>query len=154
MNLFQRLEKWGDNHHPKWLDAIRIVLGIFLFLKGVEFINNMEKLAEIISTSGFLGSISTGILAHYVVFAHIVGGILIIFGLLTRVACIIQIPILLGAIIFVNLGGGIFKPHAELWMAILTLLLLVFFLIEGSGPISIDEYMKKHPEKKGGIMNT
>ena len=149
MNFFQRLEKWGDTHHPKWLDAIRIVLGIFLFLKGIEFINNMDNLSNVIESSGFLGSISTGILAHYVVFAHIVGGILIAFGLLTRVACIIQIPILLGAIIFINSSGGILKPHAELWMSLLVLLLLFFFLVEGSGPISIDEYMRTHPEKKG-----
>ena len=149
MNFFQRLEKWGDTHHPKWLDAIRIVLGIFLFLKGIEFINNMDNLSNVIDSSGFLGSISTGILAHYVVFAHIVGGILIAFGLLTRVACIIQIPILLGAIIFINSSGGLLKPHAELWMSLLVLLLLFFFLVEGSGPISIDEYMRTHPEKKG-----
>ena len=149
MNFFQRLEKWGDAHHPKWLDAIRIVLGIFLFLKGIEFINNMDNLSNVIDSSGFLGSISTGILAHYVVFAHIVGGILIAFGLLTRVACIIQIPILLGAIIFINSSGGLLKPHAELWMSLLVLLLLFFFLVEGSGPISIDEYMRTHPEKKG-----
>jgi putative oxidoreductase len=147
MNFFQRLEKWGDAHHPKWLDAIRIVLGIFLFLKGLEFVNNMEALTNVINNSGFLGSISAGILAHYVVFAHIVGGILISFGLLTRFACLIQIPILLGAIIFVNASGGIFKPHAELWISILTFLLLAFFFVEGSGPISIDEYMRKHPEK-------
>lgn len=149
MNFFQRLEKWGDTHHPKWLDAIRIVLGIFLFLKGIEFVNNMDNLTDVINTSGFLGSISTGILAHYVVFAHIVGGLLIAFGLLTRVACIIQIPILLGAIIFINASGGLLKPHAELWMSLLILILLVFFLVEGSGPISIDQYMRTHPEKKG-----
>jgi uncharacterized membrane protein YphA (DoxX/SURF4 family) len=147
MNFFQRLEKWGDAHHPKWLDAIRIVLGIFLFLKGLEFVNNMEALTNVINNSGFLGSISAGILAHYVVFAHIVGGILIAFGLLTRLACLLQIPILLGAIIFINSSGGIFRPHAELWVSILTFLLLAFFFVEGSGPISIDEYMRKHPEK-------
>lgn len=147
MNFFQRLEKWGDAHHPKWLDAIRIVLGIFLFLKGLEFVNNMEALTNVINNSGFLGSISAGILAHYIVFAHIVGGILISFGLLTRLACLIQLPILLGAIIFVNSSGGIFKPLAELWISVLVFLLLGFFFVEGSGPISIDEYMRKHPEK-------
>jgi uncharacterized membrane protein YphA (DoxX/SURF4 family) len=153
MNVFHKLEKWGDAHHPKWLDLIRIVLGIFLMLKGFEFVNNMETLSGIISGSGFLGGAAATIIAHYVVFAHIVGGILIIFGLLTRFACLIQIPILLGAIIFVNSSGGIFEPYTERWMSILVLLLTGFFLIEGSGPLSVDEYMLKHPEKKGGIMN-
>ncbi len=152
MNFIQRLEKWGDTHHPKWLDFIRIVLGIFLFLKGLEFVNNMDRLTSLINSNGFMAAMSTGVLAHYVVFAHIIGGILISFGLLTRFACVMQIPILLGALFFANANGGLFTPFTEIWMTILVLLLLGFFLIEGSGPISIDEYMKNHTEKEGGIL--
>jgi uncharacterized membrane protein YphA (DoxX/SURF4 family) len=148
MNIIQKLEHWGDAHHPKWLDIIRIFLGIFLFLKGLDFINNMDALSDMMSKSGFLSSVSFGLLAHYVVFAHLVGGLLIVFGLLTRIACFIQIPILLGALIFINSSGGVFKPYAELWLSLLCLFLLVFFLIEGSGPISIDEYLRRHPDKR------
>ena len=43
MNLVQRLEQWGDRHHPKWMDFLRIALGIFLCLKGVEFATNMSS---------------------------------------------------------------------------------------------------------------
>ncbi len=153
MNIIQRLEKWGDTHHPKWLDFIRIVLGIFLFLKGLEFVNNMDKLTSIVSSNSFLAAMSTGVLAHYIVFAHIIGGILIAFGLLTRFACLIQIPVLLGALIFINIrGGGILTPFTEIWMTIIVLLLLGFFLVEGSGPISVDNYMDKHTEKDGGVL--
>ena len=60
MNLINRLERWGDAHHPKWLDVIRIVLGIFLILKGMEYVKNMDQLGAIISNSGFLGALSTG----------------------------------------------------------------------------------------------
>ena len=148
MNIIQRLEHWGDTHHPKWLDIIRIFLGIFLFLKGLDFINNMDVLTDIMSRSQFLGSLSLGLLAHFVVFAHIVGGLLIAFGLLTRIACLVQIPILLGALIFINSSAGILKPYAELWLSLLCLFLLVFFLIEGSGPISIDQYLRNHPDKR------
>lgn len=148
MNLLQSIERWGDAHHPKWLDFIRILLGIFLFLKGVEFINNMDRLIILMEKSEFLGSISLGILAHYIVFAHLVGGALIVFGLLTRIAALVQIPILLGAIFLVNSSMGIFAPHAELWMSILVLGLLIFFLVAGSGPISVDDWMKKQPEKR------
>lgn len=148
MNILHSIERWGDAHHPKWLDFIRILLGIFLFLKGVEFINNMERLTALMERSEFLGSISLGILAHYIVFAHLVGGALIAFGLLTRMAALIQIPILLGAILFINSDLGIFTPHAELWMSILILGMLIFFLVAGSGPISVDEWMKKQPQKR------
>jgi uncharacterized membrane protein YphA (DoxX/SURF4 family) len=153
MNLINRLERWGDAHHPKWLDMIRIVLGIFLILKGIEYVNNMDQLGAIISASGFLGALSTGLIAHYVVFAHIVGGLLIAFGLLTRLACLVQLPILLGALIFINSAGSIYQPYTERWMSILVFLLLALFMVEGSGPISIDDYMDKHPEKKNSMLN-
>jgi hypothetical protein len=35
----------------------------------------------------------------------------------------------------------------DLWLSIIILFLLVFFLVEGSVPWSVDEYMRKHPEK-------
>lgn len=98
MNLLYSIEKWGDTHHPKWLDFIRMLLGIFLFIRGVLFINNMDQLSALMTKSEFLGSMSLGVLAHYVVFAHIVGGALVPFGLLTRLACLVQIPVLLGAV--------------------------------------------------------
>lgn len=148
MNLFHRLEKWGDAHHPKWLDVVRIVLGLFLFLKGLEFVNNMDAFSQLMSRTGFLASLSTGMAAHIIIFAHIIGGILVAVGLLTRFACLIQIPVLLGAIIFINAPEGILKPHSELWFSIIVLLLLCFFLIEGSGPISIDEAIRRSPESK------
>ncbi len=28
MNFLQRLENWGTNHHPKWMNIVRIALGI------------------------------------------------------------------------------------------------------------------------------
>ena len=37
MNNLQRLEHWGEAHHPKYMDILRMALGIFLILKGVEF---------------------------------------------------------------------------------------------------------------------
>jgi uncharacterized membrane protein YphA (DoxX/SURF4 family) len=148
MNFVQRMEKWGDAHHPKWIDFIRIVLGIILTLKGVQFINNMQPLVGLIAESGFLGSLSAGLLAHYVVFAHLLGGLMVAFGLLTRFACLVQIPVLLGAIIFINISGDIFQPHSELWLSVLILILLVFFVVEGSGKLSVDEWMRRNPDER------
>lgn len=148
MNLLHSMERWGDTHHPKWLDFIRILLGIFLFIRGVEFINNMDQLSALMSKSQFLGNISLGILAHYVVFAHIVGGALIAFGLLTRLACLVQIPILLGAVFLVNWDAGLLSPNEGLWLSIIVLALLVFFLVSGSGPISADAQMRRQSERK------
>lgn len=148
MNLVQRIEKWGDTHHPKWIDFIRITLGLVLIMKGFQYINNMTELTNTIGKAAFINTFSVSMASHYVVFAHLIGGALIMVGLLTRFGCLIQIPILLGAIIFVNIAGGLFQVQSELWFSVLILILIVFFAIEGSGPISIDVWMERNSDER------
>jgi putative oxidoreductase len=136
MNMIQRVEHWGDRHHPKWVDIIRIGLGLFLCYKGIEFLGDMSGKLGLIHTTMSFGPFTLMMIGNYIAFAHLLGGFLLILGLLTRFACLLQIPILLGAIIFVNSSGSIFKPFSELFLSILVLLLLVYFLIVGNGPWS------------------
>jgi len=44
----------------------------------------------------------------YLIIAHGVGGILLLLGILVRWAALVNIPIMLGALIFVHLGQGFF----------------------------------------------
>lgn len=143
MNLVQRLEYWGDHHHPKWLDIIRIGLGIFLCYKGIEFLGNMSIMLNLLTSKLSFGSFTVVMLSNYIAFAHLLGGFLLVLGLLTRFACLIQIPILLGAIFFINSSGNILKPFSELSLSILVLLLLIYFLIAGNGPWSFDKMAAK-----------
>jgi len=136
MNVIQRLEHWGDTHHPKWLDIIRIVLGLFLCYKGIDFLANMGAMNNLLSNKMSFGSFTTMLLVNFIAFAHLLGGFLLVLGLLTRFACILQIPILIGAIVLINSSGDVFKPFSELTLSILILLLLIFFLIVGNGPWS------------------
>ena len=69
MNLIHKIEKWGDSHHPKFLDIIRIALGVFLFLKGLGFMDNTANLkSHYRKPNGyhrFPGSVNgTGLLCH------------------------------------------------------------------------------------------
>ncbi len=147
MNYVQRLEHWGDRHHPKWLDLLRIALGIFLCLRGVEFGTNMGMVMSLMSGSMPFSSFVMVLIGHYIVFAHIMGGFFLALGLLTRVACLIQIPILLGAIIFVHGSSDMMRPFSEVFLSVLVLILLVYFLIIGSGPWSLDEVIDKNTKK-------
>lgn len=147
MNILKKLEVYGDTHHPKWLDLVRIVLGIILFVKGINFISDTEALMVLLEESRFW--LTGYYLVHYIVIAHLAGGLLITVGLLTRVAIIFQIPILLGAVIFINFPHGQVTTGAELELSILVLVLLVFFLIFGSGPISVDNMLSKR--KKSSV---
>ncbi|UEG48774.1 DoxX family protein [Ferruginibacter lapsinanis] len=143
MNLLQKFEYWGDRHHPKWLDVIRIALGIFLCYKGIDYLRNTSELIGLMTNRSPFGSFLIILLAHYVTFAHILGGFLLIIGFLTRLACLIQIPILLGAIILVNITQDVTRPYSDLFLSIIILLLLIYFLIVGNGPWGI-----KLPDEK------
>jgi uncharacterized membrane protein YphA (DoxX/SURF4 family) len=137
MNLLHRLEYWGDRHHPKWLDIIRIALGVFLCYKGIDFLQNMGTLLSRMSAGLPFSSFVYVLAGHYAVFAHILGGIFLALGVYTRLACIIQIPVLLGAIIFLNTSPDMLRPYSELFLSIIVLLLLIYFLIVGNGPWSV-----------------
>jgi putative oxidoreductase len=137
MTLLQRIGHWGDTHHPRWMDIVRIALGAFLVYKGIEFLQNMTTMTSLLSENLSFSSFALLLIGHYVVSAHILGGLLMVGGILTRFACLIQIPVLLGAVILVNPSAdNIWKPFSEWYLAVLVLLLLIYFLVAGNGPWS------------------
>jgi uncharacterized membrane protein YphA (DoxX/SURF4 family) len=148
MSFIQKVEHWGDAHQSKWLDILRMILGALLFFKAIEFINNMEDLSALMGRSHFLASISLGSMGHYIIMIQLVGGFLVATGCLTRIACLLQIPILLGAVIFVNAPAGIVPTDSNWWLSFAILLGLVFFLIVGGGPWSADRLLVNHPMKR------
>lgn len=141
MNYLQRVEFWGDHHHPKWLDLLRIALGVFLCFKGIEFANNMNAVEDMMSRKVPFSSFMLILLSHYILFAHIMGGFLLAVGLLTRFACIVQIPVLIGAIIFIN--ASMLRPFSEIFLSLLILMMLVYFLVIGGGPWSLDRVIDR-----------
>lgn len=142
MNYIERIERWGETHRPKWVDFVRIALGIFLLLKGVEFATHMNRLMLMIGDLPF-GNFMMTIVGQVVLFAHIIGGFFIATGLLTRLASLLQIPILIAAV-FTNL----FNQFSELSLSILVLALLVYFMITGSGRLSLDWYINREDERR------
>lgn len=147
MNLthdMHRMERWADAHHPVWVDFFRIVTGLFIFAKGIMFIQNTEALYRIMENSQFPW-VSFG-LAHYVAFAHLVGGILIAIGLITRIAILFQLPIVLGAVLFVNSQSGFYSENSELWLSLLVLVALVVLLVFGSGKFSVDHVLEERKD--------
>ena len=141
MNLIQRIEHWGDTHHPRWLDVLRMALGIVIFLKGITFLADTASLRQLIEASHL--RLYTWSAVHYIAFSHLVGGILITIGLLTRVAIGFQLPILFGAVFFVNILRGFSVLNSELWVSLVVLALLITFFIIGSGPYSLDAQMRE-----------
>lgn len=147
MNKIQQLEKWGDTHHPKYLDIIRIILGIFLAWRGIEFLMNMATINDLLNSRFSFGNFAIMLLGHYIVFAHLIGGILLTLGVFTRFGSLIQIPIMIGAIIFVH-SQEIFNPYSGMFLSILVLLLLVYFMVAGNGPWAIKFFDKSEDTNK------
>jgi putative oxidoreductase len=145
MNMVRRIEHWGDLHHPKWLDIIRIVLGMIIFTKGIIFISSTNVQQDWIfhnSTFDFSGLLAV-VLIHIVAFAHVIGGMLIIAGLLTRLSVVIQMPIVLGAMFFVNITKGLTFVNTELWLSVIVFIMLVVIWIAGSGTFSADHWIRE-----------
>ncbi|TPD73504.1 DoxX family protein [Flavobacterium microcysteis] len=133
----KKLNKWANSHTSYPIDILRIALGVFLFLKGVSFIKESHRLIDLLAP---LGNFDGGMLVyHYVAAAHIMGGVMIVFGLLTRWAIWAQLPILVGAVL-INFVGPLVMTN--LIISVVTLIVCVFFLMYGGGKHSLDYYFK------------
>ena len=121
-------------------DLLRIYLGIGLFLRGVLFIADSGNFIQLLSPdSGAL--LRSTVLVHYVALAHIFGGLMMTAGLLTRLAALVQIPILVGAVFVSQLQGGLMTPSQSFEFATLVLFLLILIFLYGSGKWSADYYL-------------
>lgn len=137
MGTIKQLNKWANNHSYTFIDILRIFLGVFIFSKGAQFVINNQALNDLFSP---LEDLVGGMLAiHLVIPAHLIGGIMIVFGLMTRMAVVVQIPLLIGAVV-INFKGEM--NATNLILATITLVFCIFFLIYGSGKHSADYYFK------------
>lgn len=141
MGMLHQLQQWSITHHPKWLVVLRVALGLSLMLKGISFISNDVLLQLLVKDTSFA---SQNWLITVIPWIHLLGGFLILIGLFTRWAVLVQIPILLGAVFFINAPKGAFAGQSELGLSIIILVLLCFFFAEGGGPISMDEYFRRY----------
>lgn len=145
MNSIGSVENWADHHHPGWIDPLRIILGLFLIVKGVMLVGNSDLIvASILNTklqfiAFFVAMYSIGFL--------LVGGLLIMSGLLTRIIALLGMPILILEIFFIHLPRVFAPVNYELSYSLVTFFLLIFFLFYGSGPLSAERLLEQMKSK-------
>jgi putative oxidoreductase len=144
MSTLQQIHNWSLVHHPRWLVVVRVALGLSLIYKGISFMFNSVRAGQLLQNTVFDASAHAIFIG--ITWAHLLGGFLICIGLLTRWAVLLQMPILLAAIIILANQYGLYAAGADLPFTIVVFLLLVFFLIEGGGPLSLDNYFRLHPK--------
>jgi putative oxidoreductase len=143
MNMPGKISAWDDKY-PFLFVLLRVALGMILTIRGVFFLTSIEPLFHLIRSSS-LGELNMNMsLALFVCWAHLLGGTFIVLGLLTRISALVQIPILLGAIVFINLNSRLAFSFPELLLAVVVLILSVFFALAGGGKFSMDNYAKRH----------
>lgn len=144
MKLNKIIDKLDHSFHPKWIAVLRIIVGLALFAKGILFIYNKSLISQLTVTSTFLKGNEW--LQTFIPWMHLLGGVFIVIGLFTRLAALVQLPILVGAITFVNATKGVYAGQSELLLAIILLSFLIVFLLEGGGPLSWDQFIRKQRE--------
>ncbi len=134
---------WLEEHRDWVVELLRMYLGVVLFLKGLQFLSGISDLVRLLGLPESSVWVA-GLIGHYIMLAHLVGGIFVFIGLLTRYACAAQIPILTGAVVLMATGRFASDPSAgSLEYVMAVFLLLVMFLFYGGGRISADYYLDK-----------
>ena len=127
--LLQTLEKNRETAYS----IVRIYLGIALFVRGIILF------ADPAAITTLSGAQEMYMWHSYIVGAHLIGGLLLALGILTRIAALFQIPILFGAVFFIHIKQGLITGGQSLELAGLVLVLLFVYLLFGSGKYSIDK---------------
>jgi putative oxidoreductase len=142
MNIATKISRWSHSYPSFILLIARVILGIILIVKGIFFISHAQQLKDMILASRFSGWV--GFLTAYVTFAHLFGGVFIIIGLFTRIAALLQIPVLLGALFFILPAHEVNDMGSDLILSLIVLGLLIYILKKGSGSIAMEDYLKHH----------
>ena len=144
MTIANQIEAWSQQHQSKFLSVVRMALGLVIALKGAMLMQNNEQLLQMVQNSHL--SFFTFIIVHYINMVHIPAGLLITAGLITRIAILFQLPIMIGAVLFINLPQGMLAGQSELILSLLVLVLMAFFFFYGAGPWSVDQILKKQKQ--------
>ncbi len=120
---------------------IRVVVGLMFLLHGLQKFGIIGdgSIQGVIGMFGNWGIPAPGIMAPFVAVVELVGGLLLILGLGTRIVTIPLIITMIVAIFAVKVQGGL-NPigNGGYEVDLLMLVTLVSLLILGSGPLALE----------------
>jgi len=133
----------GERRHPLWLEITRIVLSFVILWKGLEFVANIHAFTDIMMNSSIPVAILLSLMVHLIIVAHIFGAIALFTGSYVRVACILQMPVIIMALAFRGLAADILNPYAAVWVSVAILCALVLVLLKDKHD-AIDRSHSRH----------
>jgi len=128
--------------------VLRIVLGVILVMHGSMVFTTYTPrgMASLVTRIGY-PPWSSLILAWYLILVHVAGGVLIVIGLWTRLAAVLNLPIMLSAVLMLHLSQGFFMrgvvadgrtSAVGYEFSLLVLACTIAIALIGAGPFSID----------------
>lgn len=143
-------QRWLNDHADLFTDIIRIYLGVGLIIKGAYILDHRDQLFSLVDSSENIPFLLVSA-AHYVIPAHFVGGALLVIGVITRWAALVQVPILLGAMFYLALPGfAMLEQRQSLEFTGLVLFLITLIGVFGAGRYSVENATARshafHPE--------
>ncbi len=148
MKIFNKIVEWFNSNHDLAYSLIRIILGVALFVRGLILLSDPAAISELAGQNKLYWWFS------YITIIHIIAGLLLTFGLLTRIAALLQIPILVGAVFFIHINQGLVTEGQSLELAALVLALLIIFFLFGSSSLSLDNYLAKRKSTLQNVKNS
>ncbi|MAT54040.1 MAG: DoxX family protein [Saprospirales bacterium] len=130
-NAFTNLLSPGGNKDVAYA-LIRIFLGAALMVRGLFLFLNPEALTKIVDDN------SLNMYFSWIAISHLLGGLMLLLGLLTRLGALIQLPEVAYAVFFIHAKQGLMMGGQSFELATMTLFLLLVILVYGAGPLSLD----------------
>lgn len=121
------------------MDALRVYLGVALVIKGIQFILDMTPIENPLTDVGL--EPWRNLVAWLVVLAHVVGGLCLALGFVTRVAAGLNGVVVLGAVgatLFAGARSGVFLFDVEFQFTLFVAFTLWLVAWRGAGPFSLD----------------
>ena len=141
-------KRWIDGHPDFFMDLIRMYLGLGLLIKGFYIMGHQAEFVRLIERTGTMPFLPI-VVAHYVIPAHFAGGLMLLLGFGTRLAAIVQIPLLIGAVFYLYLPRfSTLELRQNLEFTALVLFLLCVITAYGPGRYSVD-YLAHKKEEEG-----
>lgn len=137
MKLFDNIRLWIENNSTLAYSFIRIFFGTALLIRGIILLSDPASITKLAGEDRIYWWYS------YITIAHVVGGFLLAIGFFSRLASLLQIPILFGAVFLIHLKQGLLSVGQSLELSVLVLVLLLIYFIFGSGVLAVDKYLAK-----------
>ena len=137
MKFINDIILWLNKNTNVAYSLIRIFLGVALFIRGIILASDPAVITTLAGEDKIYWWYS------YITIAHLIGGLSLALGLLTRLGSLLQIPVLFGAVFLVHLKQGLLSVGQSLELSVLVLVLLIIYFVFGSGAISVDNSLKK-----------